>query len=114
MEKSLPRFIGTIQPRCCMNCFLNKSVQGMNCFLNISARREGMISSLLTKRNVSHGKVKGKELTFGSWHGFLGGYLYPVFPSALNWSHMPPRGLTQKLDLFLGTSRGALNLLELK
>lgn len=30
-----------------------------------------MVLSLLSKRNVSHGKVKGKELTLGSWRGFL-------------------------------------------
>lgn len=114
VEESLPGFTSTTQPRCC-------KIPSRHDFLNKSARREGMVLSLLTKRNVSHGKIKGKELTLGFWQWLpLCTSLSCVSLStelvshASNRSHMPQTGLTLKLELFLGTSRGTLNLLELK
>lgn len=62
-EESLPGFTSTTQPRCC-------KIPSRHDFLNKSARREGMVLSPLTKRNVSHRKTKGKELTLGFWQWF--------------------------------------------
>lgn len=89
-----------------------RCLQGMNYFLNKSARRERMILSLFIPRGMwDMGRQRRR-----SWS------LAPAMVSFVDisllcfsqlWSHMSPWGLTQKLELLLGTSRGTLNL-ELK
>lgn len=60
----------------------------------ICKERKDDFIPLYPKRNVRHGKAKGKELVLGSCHGFLCGHLSPVFLSALV-SHVSMRSHTE-------------------